>query len=330
MMTGIVLCGGNNIFDVECGDAIVRRCTLKGKKLKTTREFYNPLAPGDNVEIEIDSRNVQCAQIIRVEERRNSFARWNEKGRAMQLIASNVDLVMVVTTPALPPFRPRFIDRALCQAEQAGIEPVIVLNKCDIAHNGGALAGEKSADNSEVEARITGWTRIGYKCLKVSAKTKEGFDELARVLKNKFTAFIGQSGVGKSSIINALCPDSALKTGGLSQKYERGNHTTTKGVLLNIAIDPAFAHNARASVIDTPGIRRFALNGIAQGDLALYFREIKALVGTCAFGMSCTHTNEAGCAVLGAAQNGAFSPERYESFVRIAREFANARGQGKH
>jgi ribosome biogenesis GTPase len=320
MMTGIVLCGGNNVFDVECGDSIIRRCTLKGKKLKTTREFYNPLAPGDTVEIEIDSRSVQCAQIVRVEERKNCFSRWNEKGRATQLIASNVDLVMIVTTPALPPFRPRFIDRALCQAEQAGIEAVIALNKRDIAHN-------DEDEDARVEERIAGWTRIGYKCLKISAKTKEGFDELSRVLKNKFTAFVGQSGVGKSSIINTLCPDSALKTGDLSQKYERGNHTTTKGVLLKITIDSAFAQNARASVIDTPGVRRFALNGITQSDLALYFRETKELVGTCAFGMSCTHTNEAGCAVLGAAQNGAFSKERYESFVRIARELKNACGK---
>jgi ribosome biogenesis GTPase len=202
------------------------------------------------------------------------------------------------------------------------------MNKCDIAHND-CDAGEcgNSAEKNIIQKRIDGWKKIGYTCLKVSAKTQEGFTDLAEIMRNKVTALVGQSGVGKSSIINALCPSSDLKTAGLSRKYERGNHTTTQGVLLKIAIDSSLAKNARASVIDTPGVRRFALNGIAKSDLAFYFKEIKELVGTCSFGMSCTHTSESGCSILAAVKSGAFSKERYESFTRIADELENAREQ---
>lgn len=112
-MNGIVIDGTNNTFTVECDDEIIRSCSIKGKVIKTDKEFYNPLAPGDKVVIEIDSMNDEKGQIISLLPRKNTFVRWNTKGRCPQLLASNVDYLILVTTPDEPPFRPRFTDRAL-------------------------------------------------------------------------------------------------------------------------------------------------------------------------------------------------------------------------
>ena len=131
-MQGIVISGSRNMFAVECADGCIRQCTLKGKKLKDIQGYYNPLAPGDIVEIGTDALNDNQGQIIALIPRKNEFVRWNVKGRAPQLLAANLDYLLCVTTPAEPPFRARFIDRALAQAEYAGIEPVIICNKCDL------------------------------------------------------------------------------------------------------------------------------------------------------------------------------------------------------
>ncbi|GMO45148.1 MAG: ribosome small subunit-dependent GTPase A [Treponemataceae bacterium] len=312
-MTGTVLCGANNVFNVDCEDAVVRRCSLKGKKLKDVRGFYNPLAPGDRVDIGLDSSGSGSAIILRVRERKNSFVRWNVKGRMPQIIAANIDRLMLIITPAMPPFRPRFVDRVLCQTEDAGIETVIVFNKSDIPLD--------SETARETEARKNDWQRIGYRCMPVSAKTGAGFAELAALLEGKVSAFAGQSGAGKSSVINRLDPTLALKTAELSEKYGRGNHTTTQGALFTVSLSEITGtQGSRAMIIDTPGVRRFALDGISRENLAFCFREMKGLIGKCEFGMSCTHTNEAGCAVLGAVQSGLLSGERYESYLRIADE----------
>mgnify|MGYP003429216648 CR=1 FL=1 len=120
-MEGCVLAGTNNLFTVECSDNVVRNCTIKGKVLKSEKEFYNPIAPGDVVQIEIDPLNDAKGQIISLNQRKNTFLRWNVKGRCPQLLASNLDYLILVTTPDEPPFRPRFTDRALAQAEHQGI-----------------------------------------------------------------------------------------------------------------------------------------------------------------------------------------------------------------
>jgi ribosome biogenesis GTPase len=141
--------------------------------------------------------------------------------------------------------------------------------------------------------------------------------------------FAGQSGVGKSSLINALGEDNVLvqRTAKLSEKYGRGTHTTTKGVLLRIAFRSNFFDNVdkTAAIIDTPGVRRFMLHNVAAEDVLLYFREMNPLAGKCAFGLSCTHTHERGCAVLDAVSRGAILADRYESWRRISVEIAEGR-----
>ena len=156
-----------------------------------------------------------------------------------------------------------------------------------------------------------------------SAKTGEGMVELAQLLENHLSAFVGQSGVGKSSLINVLDNTCVLRTGSLSQKYGRGTHTTTKGVLMHIQLDEALMggiHGSTANIIDTPGVRRFVLHDITADNLALYFKEFVPYLGKCTFGMSCSHISEKGCAIKEAVESGKISKERYDSWNRIAEE----------
>lgn len=318
LLTGTVLSGSNNVFEVETisqedNVASVRSCTLKSKRLKSDKKYYNPLAPGDIVEIEVDKLEDKKGQIVNLLSRKNTFVRWNVKGRAPQLLACNLDYILLITTPEEPDFRPRFIDRALAQAEKQQIESVIIVNKCDLP----------MAQDKDFLTRINIWQEIGYKVMKVSARTGEGFVELSELILNKLCALVGQSGVGKSSMINVLDNSVVLKTGSLSKKYGKGSHTTTKGSLLHIKLNEALTggiHGSVASIIDTPGVRRFVLDDIPYEDLALYFREMAPFVGKCDFGMSCTHTCEPGCKILEAVESKIISEERFDSWKKISQE----------
>lgn len=316
--TGTVLNGSNNVFEVECdgeGDdgPRIRACTLKSKRLKTETRYYNPLAPGDRVEVEADEGEEGRGRITALVPRRNEFARWNVKGRAPQLLAANLDYVVLVTTPDEPPFRPKFIDRELAQAEKSGLEPVILVNKYDLP----------ASQDAGFQSRLAGWERLGYRVLRISAKTGEGLPELAELVTGKLSALVGQSGIGKSSLVNVLDNSCVLKTGSLSRKYGRGSHTTTKGSLMHLRLNESIVGGVRnvfADIIDTPGVRRFCLNDISADGLALCFRELRPLVGKCRFGMSCRHEDEPGCAFREAAERGDVDEARLESWRRIREE----------
>ena len=320
-MNGTVIAGTNNLFTVECADDVIRNCTIKGKVIKTDKEFYNPIAPGDIVEVEPDPINDDKGQITSLDERKNTFLRWNVKGRCPQLLASNLDYLILVTTPDEPPFRPRFTDRALAQAEHQEITPVIVCNKWDLAEK--MQTDGREEEFEEIDRRLSIWEDLGYKVLRISAKTGEGMTEFASLLEDKLSAFVGQSGVGKSSLINVMDNSCVLRTGSLSKKYGRGSHTTTKGTLIHLTLNETLTEGVqgrKANIIDTPGIRRFVLDDIAADDLALYFREFEPFVGKCKFGMNCKHDTEPECAVLKAVENGDITPERYDSWKRISEE----------
>lgn len=305
LIQGLVLGGTNNQFEVETDDGAVRLCQIKGKILAEVKGYYNPLAPGDRVEIVPDEQDTHRGQIISLVPRKNHFVRFNQKGNTPQILAANLDFLAVVTTPDEPPFRPRFVDRALIQADAEHIEPLIVINKCDLGID------------PDTEERLADWERLGYLIVRVSAKTEEGMDELASRLSGKVSAFIGQSGVGKSSLLNVLDTHLTLRTGALSEKFGRGTHTTTKGMLFHL---PPDLQGNSASIVDTPGVRRFILHDISAKDLALYFHEMEGLVGTCSWGMSCSHTHEPGCKILEAVYAGVIHEQRYESWQRIREE----------
>jgi len=318
-LEGTVLSGSNNIFEIECddkdeeGSSIIRSCSFKSKRLKLDTKYYNPLAPGDRVVIEIESAKDEKGQILSLIPRKNAFLRWNIKGRAPQLLAANLDYIILVTTPGEPEFRPRFIDRELVQAEYQNLTPIIVVNKYDLPE----------AQDMDFQNRLSIWEELGYKVLRLSAKTGEGLQEFAELITGKLSALVGQSGIGKSSLVNVLDNSCVLKTGSLSKKYGKGSHTTTKGSLMHIHLNESIVggiQNVYASIIDTPGVRRFVLNGIEADDLALYFREFEPLIGKCKFGTNCKHESEPGCKILEAVEAGHISEERFESWQRIRDE----------
>lgn len=320
-MEGLILAGTNNLFSVECEDEVIRSCTIKGKVIKTEKEFYNPIAPGDVVEIEVDSLNDKKGQVISLKPRKNTFLRWNVKGRCPQLLACNLDYLILVTTPDEPPFRPRFTDRALAQAEHQGITPVIVCNKWDLAEK--MQTDGREEEFNKIEKRLSIWEELGYRVLRISAKTGEGMQEFAELLEDHLSAFVGQSGVGKSSLINVMDNSCVLRTGSLSKKYGRGNHTTTKGTLIHLVLNETLTEGVqgrKADIIDTPGIRRFVLDDIEADDVALYFREFEPFIGKCKFGLDCKHDTEPGCEIKAALEHGDITEERYDSWKRIAHE----------
>ena len=323
-MKALVLRGSRNIFyAVPLNNKITKtdttkektiendapiECRIKGKILKGMDDYYNPLAPGDRVSIEADPLHPGKALITSAEERRNKLTRFNQKGQKPQILAANIDLALCMTSPASPPFRPRFLDRLLVQAEANSITPVILCNKWDL-FNG----------DTEIKERFLDYRRIGYTVLYISVKTGCGMDELRSLLSGKTSALMGQSGVGKTSLINILSPGLSMKTGELNEKYDRGTHTTSMSVMLKLC-EPFFAPGEDTFIIDTPGIRRMVPDGVKMEDLILYMKEFAGFSGQCTFGLSCSHRSEKGCKIIEATEKGLIHKDRYESFLRIGDE----------
>lgn len=316
-MNALVLDANKHIYNVECEDGFVREGSIKGKILKSSEGYYNPLAPGDTVVIDDESLEEDKCLITDLIPRKNEFVRWNIKRRAPQVLCANLDYLLIVTTPREPEFASRFTDKALAQAEAQGITPVIICNKYDL---------DKSDD---VLSYLDIWEHIGYRVLRISAKSGEGLEELAALIEGKTCAFVGKSGVGKSSLINVLDNSVVLKTGSLSKKYGKGTHTTTRGTLMHLELNESLVGGRRDAVceiIDTPGVKTFMLYGIKAEDLARYYREFAPYIGKCAFGMSCSHLKEEGCAVCRAVKDGLITRERYESWRKT---FAELKAAGR-
>ena len=307
-ISATVLCGSRNIFTVrqDKNDDNLE-CRLKGKILKDAAGLYNPLAPGDRVSVCLDSAHPGTGMIVALEKRKNIFSRFNQKGNCPQLIAANIDMVACLVTKKSPPFRPRFLDRVLLQADIAKIDTLIVCNKID-------LDTDNDDDIIDANERLEDLRRIGYDIIEVSTKTGSGIEQLRKYLLGKRSVFTGQSGVGKSSILNALVPGLNIKTGPVNEKYDRGNHTTTLASVTELSGD--------TWIIDTPGVRRFVPDGISKDELIFHMREFAPLAGKCTYGLSCSHRHEPGCKIMEAVHAGVIHEDRYESFLRIFDELA--------
>lgn len=302
-MQGLVMSGSNNAFEVKCEDGLIRRCNIKGKVLAHDIKYYNPLAPGDVVEIEVDSISFNEALILRLVERKNFFPRLNNKTNTPQVLAANIDAVVCITTPDQPEFRPIFVDRVLVQASEQNIPVVIIVNKEDLGIS------------KKVETVVNIWKSLNYTVLFLCAQKKQGLDAFLSLIDKKTICVMGQSGVGKSTLLNSIAPHLCLATSKVSSHTNKGSHTTTSSHLYEVALGNSFVN-----IIDTPGIKNFSLYNINKQNLALHFPEISDLLGTCKFGVSCSHITETGCKILESLECGRFSKQRYKSYLNMAKE----------
>ncbi|NQT60450.1 MAG: ribosome small subunit-dependent GTPase A [Bacteroidetes bacterium] len=290
--TGIIIKGINNIYTVLTDDEEIL-CRIKGKVLKENEKTYNPLAPGDRVKISICGSGNSDGLITERDLRENAFIRWNMKKNLPQVLAANIDEVVCIVSPDNPPFRPRFIDRVIVCA--GNIPLVIVMNKCDIP----------ISDDANI--RFKHYQKLGFTIFTVSAQTGEGLNELKSYFKGKSVAVVGQSGVGKSTLINKLLPSIEQRTGEISSKYNRGRHVTNFAVMLS---------HGDITLIDTPGVRELQVSLMDLYELGGYFPEISSRQKECSF-QPCLHRNEPDCAIHNAVSEGDILKDRYESYLRI-------------
>jgi ribosome biogenesis GTPase len=264
------------------------------------------LAVGDRVHFQMLS--AERGRIVERLPRRNHLgrraARPSPNGHASeQVIAANLHRVVAVLSAAQPAPKWNLLDRYLVSAEAAGLPALVCLTKADLALDpGGRL-------DPEMETALDDYRRAGYPVIITSAADGQGLETLRRALGTGVSALVGKSGVGKTSLLNALQPGLGLRVRAVSQATEKGRHTTTHLEM--------FPLDSGGALVDTPGMREFGLWDVAESDLALHFPEMRPYVGRCKFGLDCRHDEEPGCAVRRAVMAGAISPRRYQSFQRL-------------
>ena len=297
-MKGLVIKNTGSWYSVKTDTGKVVECKIKGNfRLKGIRST-NPVAVGDNVEIALNSEGT--AFITHIEERRNYIIRKSQNlSKQSHILAANVDQAFLIVTVNYPQTSTIFIDRFLASAEAYSVPVVLVFNKCDILSD-----DERHYQQSMIHLYET----IGYECREVSATTGEGVDGLHALLKGKITLLSGNSGVGKSTLINKILPEANLRTAEISDAHNTGMHTTTFSEMLEL---PEGGY-----IIDTPGIKGFGTFNMEPEELTSYFPEIFHFSKGCKFS-NCTHTHEPGCAVLKAIDDHFIAQSRYQSYLNM-------------
>ena len=274
-------------------------CRIKGKFRVAGIKSTNPLAVGDFVSFEPEEKDEGQGIINGIEERKNYVIRKSVNlGKRVHIIAANMDQALLVTTLAQPTTSTGFMDRFLSTAEAYNIPTIIVFNKCDLY--------DSEEIRSELDYRKAVYSAIGYHCLETSATKGEGLVELGSLLKGKTTLLSGHSGVGKSTLINAIEPCLNLRTGAVSSSHNKGQHTTTFAEMHPLQMG--------GDIIDTPGIKGFGLVNMEDTDLSHFFPEIFSISKECKF-HNCKHINEPQCAVKIALDEHKIAPTRYESYL---------------
>jgi ribosome small subunit-dependent GTPase A len=295
-LKGFVIKNTGSWYSVKTDDGKVVECKIKGNfRLKGIRST-NPVAVGDHVEIALNQEGT--AFITHIDERRNYIIRKSQNlSKQSHIIAANVDQAFLIVTVNYPQTSTTFIDRFLASAEAYSVPVVLVFNKRDILSD-----DERHYQQSMVHLYET----IGYECREISAATGEGTEELHKLLKGKITLLSGNSGVGKSTLINQILPEANLRTAEISDAHNTGMHTTTFSEMLKL---PEGGY-----IIDTPGIKGFGTFDMEPEELTSYFREIFHFSKDCKFS-NCTHTHEPGCAVLKALEDHYIAQSRYQSYL---------------
>ncbi len=300
MEKGLVIKSTGSWYTVRLDAGEIVECRIRGKFRMEGIRTTNPLAVGDEVNVE---EGADGFIITGIGKRRNYIIRKSTNlSRESHIIASNVDLALLIVTVNHPVTSTVFIDRFLATAEAYNIPGVLVFNKIDLY-------------DCEDVAMLRGLTAIyqkaGYPCYAVSAKTGENIDEIKVLLKDKITVLSGLSGVGKSSLINRIEPALALKTAAISDAHDAGKHTTTFAEM--------FPLQEGGYIIDTPGLRSFGVIDMKKEELSHFFPEIFSKSSECRF-YNCTHTHEPGCAVVAAVEKDEISESRYMSYLSMMEE----------
>lgn len=298
-MNGLVVKNTGSWFTVRTDDGRLFECKVKGTfRLKGIRST-NPVAVGDLVTI-TPGADGQTAFIDGIENRRNYIIRRaSNLSKQSHIIAANVDMAALVVTVAHPETSTTFIDRFLASAEAYRIPVLVIFNKTDLYDE------EECRHMNEL---VSLYQAIGYPCLTCSATAGNGLDELRAELQGKTTLLSGNSGVGKSTLLNLLVPDAGVKTAEISVAHDTGMHTTT--------FSQMFFLPQGGALIDTPGIKGFGTFDMEREEVSHYFREIFRTSDDCRFG-NCTHTHEPGCAVLQAVAEGRIAESRFTSYLSM-------------
>ena len=308
-MKGLVIKNTGSWYTVRTDDGQLLDCKVKGNfRIKGIRST-NPVAVGDRVTVKIEEsgeRREERGWITDIEDRRNYIIRKSiNLSKQSHILAANVDQALLVVTVVRPETSTTFIDRFLASAEAYRVPVVLVFNKTDLLDDD---------LRRYQQMMVTLYETIGYECRQISAGTGDGIDELRPLLEGKITLLSGNSGVGKSTLINRLVPGANLRTAEISDAHQTGQHTTTFSEMIPLK---ANSQELIASyLIDTPGIKGFGTFDMEREELTSYFREIFEFSKQCRFS-DCTHTHEPGCAVLKAVEDHYIAQSRYQSYLSM-------------
>ncbi len=298
MEKGLVIKNTGSWYLVKTESNRLVECKIKGNfRLKGIRST-NPIAVGDRVKIALNAEGT--AFITEIEDRKNYIIRRaSNLSKQSHIIAANLDQCMLIITVNYPETSTTFIDRFLASAEAYRVPVCLVFNKTD---------RYSEEELSYLDALVHLYTHIGYPCLKISALNETGIDEIKQALKGKITLLSGHSGVGKSTLINAILPEQSIKTGEISTAHNTGMHTTT--------FSEMFPLEEGGYLIDTPGIKGFGTFDMEEEEIGHYFKEIFEFSANCKYN-NCTHRHEPGCAVREAVEKHFISESRYTSYLSM-------------
>ena len=300
-MKGLVIKNTGSWYTVLTDDDQLLDCKVKGNfRIKGIRST-NPVAVGDRVTVG------EGNWITEIADRRNYIIRKSiNLSKQSHILAANVDQAFLFITVCKPETSTTFIDRFLASAEAYRVPVILIFNKTDLLND-----DERRYQQMMIQLYET----IGYECHAISAQTGDGVDALHSILQGKITLFSGNSGVGKSTLINRLVPDANLRTADISDAHQTGMHTTTFSEMINLAVDGSPV-GTPSWLIDTPGIKGFGTFDMEREELTSYFKEIFEFSKQCRFS-DCTHTHEPGCAVLKAVEDHYIAQSRYQSYLSM-------------